>query len=100
MRDSPFVLKMSETYQIRQNDFDVIFPADLVTFVGKILNGKLLFLCSVTVSAKKSIVDVWQGSKYASDFQMNIFKLKEASLNQTLTFHSTKPSIRIYVINI
>ena len=36
------------------------FSADLVTFAGDILTGKLHFLCSVTEN-------IWQGSRYESD---------------------------------
>ena len=42
--------------------------ADLVTFPEEIVNGKPHFFCSVTVSIFEynSIVDAWQGWKYAS----------------------------------
>ena len=66
------------------------FPADLIIFTEEILNGKLRFLYSVysehcqisemecfakkinsftllIISAKQSILDILQGSKYASE---------------------------------
>ena len=53
---------------------DPQFPADLVTFSGEILNGKLHFLCSGVAEKLRAKIR-WKGSKYVSAKQNTIVSL-------------------------
>ena len=62
---------------------DLQFPADLVTFIEEILNGKLHFFCSVIVKDNWGFYDfmcilnrvLWQ-KIYISSVQLNRFSMK------------------------